>query len=87
LEQQRVIFGYRKNDGWLKGKQVQILYESITVIKEYQFVYWSLMRINRSVLGRRKRCNDLSVRKPAGCLVSGEPYPVKNNRYSKEKKR
>ena len=30
----------------------------------------------RSVLGRRNLCDDLSVRKPASCLVSGNRTPV-----------
>ena len=52
----------------LKGKQVQFLYDLVTVIREYSFDDLSLMQ---NALGRQKLYEDLSARKPASCLVPG----------------
>ncbi len=61
-----VCYNLRAAKVWLKGKQVQFLYELVTVIREYGFEYWSLMY---RTLGRPNLYVDLSARKPASCLV------------------
>ena len=61
------VLGMQAKQVWLKGKQVQILYELVTVIRGYGFEYWSLMYCK--ALGRPNLYVDLSARKPASCLV------------------
>lgn len=84
--------GYQKKEkdseeSWVKGKQVRILYDLVTVIRERDFCNRSLME--GCNLQRFQNCEfrigedwllhwedeelriDLSARKPANCLVQG----------------
>ena len=59
---------------WLKGKQVQFLYDLVTVIRECRFFFrmeshWCM------ALGRQNLYEDLSARKPANRLVQGNEFP------------
>ena len=54
----------------VKGKQVQVLCDLVTVIRECGFDDVT----DAYVLGRQNSHDDLSARKPASCLVQGIRY-------------
>ena len=64
-----VIGASRRRGRRVKGKQVQILYDLVTVIGEYEATRFTAQSLTAWAVGKAALCIDPSARKPAERLV------------------